>query len=163
MEQKRPSKKYTSKEEALARLQRYCAYQERCHQEVRARLLELGIYGSDLEELIAQLIEDNFLNEERFARAFARGKFRMKCWGRQRIARELGLRDISDYCIRKAMEEIGEAEYAEALESFLSNKLHLLGGESEFTRNGKLAQYAIRRGFEPELVWETIQKIGRGE
>jgi regulatory protein len=73
---------YVSKEDALKKLQRYCAYQDRCHQEARRKLLDLGIYGDDLEEIISELISDNFLNEERFARSFARGKFRIKGWGK---------------------------------------------------------------------------------
>ena len=96
--------KWVSKEEALAKIQRYCAYQDRCHQEVRTRLLDMGVYADWLEEIIVQLIEENFLNEERFARSFARGKFRIKQWGRNRIRQELKKRNISAYCIRMAME-----------------------------------------------------------
>lgn len=156
---KKAPKKYTSKADALTKLQRYCAYQDRCHKEVRSKLLELGVYGYDLEEIISLLIEEKFLNEERYARSFARGKFRIKQWGRSRIIRELKMRGISDYCIRKAMEEIDEGEYAKALEDFLAKKADLLAGESEFERNNKLAQYALRRGFEQELVWVAIQKL----
>jgi regulatory protein len=159
---KKTPKKYTSKADALAKLQRYCAYQDRCHKEVRTKLLELGVYGDDLEEVIAQLIEEKFLNEERYARSFARGKFRIKQWGRSRIVRELKMRDISDYCIRKAMEEIEEAEYTQTLADFLAKKALLLENESGFERNNKLAQYALRRGFEQELVWEAIRKMERG-
>ena len=75
-------KKYVSLDKALQKLQRYCAYQDRCHQEVRAKLLSLGVYGDEMEEIIVSLIEDKFLDEERFARSFARGKFRLKQWGR---------------------------------------------------------------------------------
>ena len=96
---------WVSKEEALAKMQRYCAYQERCHEEVRSKLLNMGVYSDWREEIIVQLIEENFLNEERFARSFARGKFRIKQWGRNRIRQELKKRKISDYCVRKAMEE----------------------------------------------------------
>ena len=102
--------KWVSKEEALAKIQRYCAYQVRCHQEVRTRLLDMGVYADWLEEIIVQLIEENFLNEERFARSFARGKFRIKQWGRNRIRQELKKRNISAYCIRMAMEEIEEQD-----------------------------------------------------
>ncbi|MCB0519639.1 MAG: RecX family transcriptional regulator [Lewinellaceae bacterium] len=161
VEQKKPPKKYTSKADALVKLQRYCAYQERCHQEVRSKLLELGVFGDDLENIVAQLIEDNFLNEERYARTFARGKFRMKQWGRNRIIQELKLRGIPDYCIRKAMEEIGKGEYAEALENLLAKKAGMIAGENDFEINGKLAQYAIHRGFEVETVWEAIHKMKR--
>ncbi len=104
-------KKYISQAEALQKLQRYCAYQDRCHSEVRSKLLDLGIYGDELEEIIAELITDNFLNEERFARSYARGKFNIKKWGRHRIKQELKRRQITDYCLRKAMEEIEETDY----------------------------------------------------
>ena len=94
---KYPKKKYLSKEDALKKLQRYCAYQDRCHQEVRSKLLDLGIYGHDLEEVIVALIEDNFLNEERFARSFTRGKLRIKHWGRNKILQELKKKNI--FCL----------------------------------------------------------------
>ena len=149
-------KKYTSKADALTKLQRYCAYQERCHQEVRSKLLDLGIYGDDLEEIIVELIQENFLNEERFARSFARGKFRVKKFGRDRIRRELKLRKISDYCIRKAMTEIDEADYLRTLHEVIEKKSNSLNGEDDFVRKGKVAKYAIGRGFESQLVWEVL-------
>ena len=114
--------KYISKADALTRLQRYCAYQDRCHQEVRNKLLELGIFGDDLEEIIYDLIQENFLNEERYARSFARGKFRIKKWGRNRIRQELKMRNISDYCLRKAMTEIEENQYLNVLREVLRKK-----------------------------------------
>ena len=114
-----PIKKYISKDDALSKLQRYCAYQDRCHQEVRSKLLDLGIYGDDLEEIISDLISENFLNEERYARSYARGKFRIKRWGRMRIQQELKQRKISAYCLRKAMEEIEEEEYEQTLRTIL--------------------------------------------
>ena len=116
------NKKWLSKEEALKKLQRYCAYQDRCHQEVRNKLINLGVYGQVMEEVIVELIQENFLNEERFAKSFARGKFRIKTWGRNRIRRELKLRAVSDYCIRKGMEEIPDDDYLEALDAFLQRK-----------------------------------------
>ncbi len=155
MEQK-PTKKYTSKADAFVKLQRYCAYQDRCHQEVRSKLIELGTYGQDLEDVIASLIEENFLNEERFARSFARGKFRMKQWGRTRIRQELKLRNISEYCIRKAMEEISEGDYLKTLREVLERRALQIAESNDFARKGKLAQYAMSRGFESELIWKTL-------
>lgn len=150
-------KKYVSKTEALAKLQRYCAYQDRCHQEVRSKLLDLGIYGDDLEEIIADLIQENFLNEERFARSFARGKFRMKKFGRVRIKRELKQRQVSDYCIRKAMTEIEEEDYQKTLREVVRKKYQSLKDSDDFTRKGKVAKYVINRGFESKLVWEVLK------
>lgn len=153
----REEKKYISRDEALQKLQRYCAYQDRCHRDVRTKLLDLGVYGDELEEIMTDLIRENFLNEERFARSFARGKFRLKQWGRNRILRELKMRDISEYCIRKAMEEIDEDEYMQTLREVLNKKARTLKEADVFKRNQKLAQHAIRRGFEAELVWEMVR------
>lgn len=152
------ARKYISPEEALSRMQRYCAYQERCHQEVRSKLLELGIYGDTLENVMAELIGDNFLNEERFARAFAGGKFRISHWGRLRIRRELQFRDISDYCIRKALAEIDESEYLDTLRQLLEKKAALLPEGP--TRRMKLFQLALRKGYEADLIGEVIAGLG---
>jgi regulatory protein len=150
-------KKYLSKDQALAKLQQFCAYQDRCHQEVRGKLLDLGVYGSDLEEIMVALIQDKFLDEERFARSFARGKFRMKGWGRNRISRELRMRHISDYCIRKALSEIDDVEYIDTLHSLLEKKMASLGrGLSPLALRSKLVRYAMQQGFETELVWEVL-------
>ncbi len=158
--EKKSIKKYLSKADALVKLQRYCAYQERCHREVRSKLLELGIYGDDLEDIIASLINENFLNEERYARSFARGKFRMKQWGRSRIRSELKMREISDYCIRKALEEIEESEYLDTLRSILKKRAGQINATEGFSQKHKLAQYALSRGFEAELVWEVLKENG---
>lgn len=146
----------TSKDIALSKLQRYCAYQDRCHQEVRSKLLSLQIYGDDLEEIISELITDNFLNEERFARSFARGKFRIKNWGKIRIQRELKKRNISNYCIKKAMKEIDEEGYEEGLIRLLEKKRRIEKEKNIFQLKGKLAQYAINKGFEAPLVWNIL-------
>ncbi|HHM21975.1 MAG TPA: RecX family transcriptional regulator [Bacteroidetes bacterium] len=156
---KTDQKKYISKDEALARLQRFCAWQERCHQEVRSKLLHLGIYGNDLENIMADLIADNFLNEERFARSFARGKFRIKKWGRNRIRQQLKLRNISDYCIRKALSEIDDDIYLKTLREILHKKDRLLKEKDTLKRKNKLAQYGLSRGFENQLVWEVVNEI----
>ena len=150
--------KYISQDEALQKLQRYCAYQDRCHQEVRSKLLKLGIYGDELEEIIVSLIEEKFLDEERFARSFARGKFRIKQWGRLRIVRELKRKDISAYCLKKALEEIEEEKYLSTLREVIDKKDRLLRETNPFKRKQKLAQHAIRRGYEPALVWAVLKE-----
>lgn len=151
---------YVSKAEALTKLQRYCAYQDRCHKEVRSKLLDLGIYGDTLEEIMAELVTENFLNEERFARSFVRGKFRIKNWGRIRILQELRTRHISDYCTRKGLEEIDPEDYEQALINLLQQKYDALHSEKDvFKRKHKTAQYAIRRGFESQLVWQTLKNF----
>lgn len=151
-------KKYTSKQEGKVKLQKYCTYQDRCHEEVRTKLIKIGIYGHDLEEIIADLVTDNFLNEERFARSFARGKFRMRQWGKNRIINELKLRKISDYCIRKAMTEIDENEYFQVLCEIILKKKKSIKGKNLFETNYKLAKYAMGKGFESELIWKVLNE-----
>lgn len=156
------SKPYLTRQQGLQKLQKYCAYQDRCHQEVRSKLLDLGIYGDDLEEIIVELIEENFLNEERFARSYARGKFRFKSWGRIKITQELKSRKISDYLIRKAMEEIPEEDYRQELYDFLERKLPRVKARNDYERKQKLAAYAQRRGFESEYIWPVVKELVEG-
>ena len=156
MEEKKEYK-YISKADALTRLQKYCAYQDRCHSEVRSKLLEIGCYGDDLEEVICELIADNFLNEERFARIYAGSKFRVKRWGRSKIRRELRFRHISDYCLKKAMEEISDEDYDEAMRELLRKKGRTLREKDRFKRNGKLAAYLLQKGYESWQVWPVIK------
>ncbi len=153
------TKKYVSKDDAQAKLMHYCAYQDRCHQEVRSKLIDLGIYGDDLEDIITNLIIDNFLNEERFAQSFARGKFRIKKWGRNKILQELKRKHISPYCIKKAMKEIDEDDYVKVIQTLLEKKVPLVKGKNEYAIKVKLARYMITKGFEPELIWDAINDI----
>ena len=154
--EERKKKKLTPMQ-AQVKAQMSCAYQERCQQEMRDKLYEWGLYSNDVENIIANLITDNFLNEERFAKAFAGGKFRIKRWGRVKIRIELKKRKISDYCIRKGMQEIDEDEYRKALRELLEKRLRETKGREQ-VRNYKAAQYAISRGFESDLVWEFLTK-----
>ncbi|MEM6319515.1 MAG: regulatory protein RecX [Bacteroidota bacterium] len=148
----------TEKDRALKKLMHYCAYQDRCHQEVRSKLLSLKIYGDDLEEIMAELISENFLNEERFAKSYARGKFRFKKWGKVKITRELKQRRISAYCIKKAMQEIDEEGYEEGLIQLLEKKRGTEKETNEFKLKGRLAKYAIGKGFESSLVWSVLKE-----
>lgn len=153
-------KKYISYDEARSKLQAYCAYQERCHKEVRSKLFDLGIYGDDIDAIISDLIEDNFLNELRYAIAFAGGKFRIKKWGRYRITRELKMKQVSAYSIKKAIQsEIPDADYLETLEQVIEKRNRLLREPNKFKRKQKIAKYVIDKGFESPLVWETIHRL----
>jgi regulatory protein len=154
---KLPHVKRLQPEEALLKAQQFCAWQERCHSEVRHKLLEWGIFGDQLEEIIASLIIDDFLNESRFACAYARGKFRLKGWGKIRIIRELRLRKISENCIREAFQEIDSNEYKEALIAIISKKAKEIAGESNFELNQKLLRFALQRGFESALVLDILR------
>ena len=152
-------KKFYSPEEALAKAMSYCAYQERCHSEVRTKLLQMNVFGKQLEEIMARLIEENFLNEERFAVAFAGGKFRMKKWGKQKIENELKLRKVSSYCINKAMALIENSEYEKTLQTVMLKKWKSTKGIQEYQRKIKTAQYLISRGYESEMVWQKLKEV----
>ncbi len=145
-------------EEARSKLMKYCAYQERCHKEVEDKLRSIGTDPETSGQVILYLLENNFLNEERFARAFAGGKFRTKKWGRMRIMRELGIRDISEYCIQKAMEEIDESNYRSALEHILETKSKSIKGKNIYEFRNQLAKFAIQKGYEPQMVWDLIRE-----
>ncbi len=147
-------KKYISQQEGLISLQKYCAYQERCHREVRTKLLSLGIYGEHLEEIIGNLIEEDYLNELRFAKTYARGNFRMKAWGRIKIIHSLKQKGITDYCIKEAMKEINLDDYKEALHLILLQQLEKCPDLTPFERKSKAFRYALSRGFESALIEE---------
>ena len=151
-------KKKLNPQQALIKAQQCCAYQERCQQEMRDKLYEWGLYPDAVENIIADLITDNFLNEERFAKTYAGGKFRIKKWGRVKIKIELKKRKISDYCIKKAMAEINDKEYIKTLKQLIEKKSKDIKEKKAEIRNYKLAQYVISRGFEDDLVWDTLRK-----
>ena len=111
---------------ALVKMQSWCAYQERSQQDARDKLYELGMWPEAVENIIAQLIQDNFLNEERFAMTFARGKFTIKKWGRVKIKQELKQKRVSDYCLKKALAQIDETEYIETLKKIMESKRKLI-------------------------------------
>jgi regulatory protein len=135
----------------------YCKYQERCHSEVRNKLYELGCTTADVEQYIASLIDAGKLNEERFARAYARGKFRMLGWGREKIKQQLKLRKISDYCIKKAFLEIDEDEYANKLNKYACKKWDEAKKErSVQLRKGKVYRYLVQKGYERDMVLDVI-------
>ncbi len=159
-----------TKEQALQKARHYCAYQERCHSEVKEKLYSFGLWKTDVEEVLSLLIEENYLNEERFALQFAGGRFRMKHWGRVRIRYELKQRQVSEYCIKKALAAIDEEDYLRALEKLAAAKWESLAGEkteaaipantNSFIRRGKLQEYLIRKGYESDLISQTLKAIG---
>jgi len=145
-------KKALTPEQALQKLRHYCAYQERSHQDVREKLRQLGCAKKEHEAILSRLIEDDYLNEERFALAFAGGKWRAKHWGRNRIRYELKQKKISDYCIKKALQQIEEEEYLALLSRVANEKYASLSQDQYIIRYKKTTDYLIARGFEPELV-----------
>ena len=142
---------------AVEKARKYCAYQERSQQEVRDKLYDLGLHKTEVEQAIALLITENFINEERFSTLFAGGKFRMKQWGKVKIRLALKQKKITDYCIRKALSQIDDKEYFNTLEKVINQKAKSVKEKNPLKRNYKIAQYAISRGFEPELVWEILK------
>ena len=152
-------RKSLTKEQALQKLRHYCSYQERCHSEVKTKLYQLGVNKTLWDEMIADLIEGNYLNEERFAIAFARGKFKMNHWGKRKIEYALKEKFISDYCIKKAMKEISENDYAEILDKLAREKYDSMKGEQNHVRRKKTMDYLVGRGFEGILINKTLEEF----
>lgn len=153
------NRKRLTAEQALQKMKLYCAYQERCHAETKQKLYSFGLFKSDVDRIVSQLIEEDYLNEERFATAFARGKFRMKHWGRMKIIYELKQKNVTEYCIRKAMKEIGEEEYLKTLEKLAEQKLSELSGEENLlVRRKKAYDYLLQKGYERDLILSFIKE-----
>ncbi len=147
-------------QQALPKLKEYCAYQERCHSEVKEKLYSYGVYGEDADETLSKLIQEDYLNEERFAIHFAGGKFRMKQWGKVKIKYELKQKQVSDYCIKRALNSIDRDGYLSVLEKLFQQKLKTLKSEKNiFIKKRKLQDFLLQRGFESDLVREMIGKI----
>jgi regulatory protein len=152
-------KKYLTKEQALQKLRQYCAYQERSHSEVVQKLWDLGVRKAEHDEIISSLIEEDYLNEERFATMFAGGKFRMKSWGRKRIYYALKEKRVSDYNIKKAMKEIPDDVYEKTLHGLAEKKYELLKDEQYLVRKKKTMDYLIQKGYEPDLVTKAVNAL----
>ena len=150
-------RKSYSAEIAFQKICKWCAYQERSQQEVRDKLYDYGLHRNEVEPMISRLITENFLNEERFAVAFAGGKFRQLGWGRTKIKLALKQKKVSDYCIRKALAAIDDKAYSKKLEQIIHRRSKEEKEKNPVRRNYKLAQYAISRGFEPDLVWDLLR------
>lgn len=148
-----------SLEEAFEKLTTFCAYQDRCPWEVRRKLFEKGIKDEPAEKLIAELVAEEFVNEERFARSFSRGKFRLKKWGKNRIRMELKMREIPEVLIRKGLSEIDPEEYYDTLLSQTEKKWESTHESDAFKKRYKVTQYLMAKGFEMDLVKEVIEGL----
>jgi regulatory protein len=146
-------------DQALQKARHYCGYQERCHQEVKEKLYSYGLNRQEVEEAIATLIEEDYLNEERFAIQFAGGKFRMKGWGRTRIKNELKQRQVSEYCIKKAMKEISDEDYMATLEKMARSRWELLKKEAPLNRLRKTQDHLLYKGYEWDLVKSVLGQL----
>ncbi len=141
----------------LAKIMHYCAYQERCHSEVRYKLVALGARGNELEQIIIKLIEENFLNESRFAASYVRGKFRHSEWGKVKIVQHLQQKEVSAYCINKALKEIDDKEYLSMIDTLIAKKdKSLPKSDNKWTRKQKIIRYLAQRGFEFSIVMERM-------
>ena len=151
-------KTYTVKEATL-KLMNYCAYQDRCHQDVEQKLFELRMIPEARQQIIHTLIQEDFLNEERFAQSFARGKFRIKKWGKLRIQQELKKRKISRFNITTALKEINEEDYHETLSLLFEKRRDSLTEKNPVKLKKKIADYLLYRGWESHLIYEKLAEI----
>lgn len=142
--------------DALSKAAMFCAYQERTQQEVRDRLKEWGVLGDDAEEVIAELIKQNYLNEERFAKSFAGGKFRVKGWGKRKIKQHLQQRGISGHNLDQAMKEIAPADYRDTLTELLTKKRQTIRDDNPLVVKQKLVRYALSKGYESDLIFAVL-------
>jgi regulatory protein len=153
------SKKTYTVDEALKLLENYCVYQERCHKDVEQKLFELKLIPEAKEKILLHLMKHNFLNEERFAKAFVRGKFLNNNWGKQKIINELKFKNLSTYTINSGLKEIDEYQYKEKLQNLAQKKLVLLKEPNKYKKRTKLAQYLIAKGYESNLVYDVCNNL----
>ena len=151
-------KSYTL-DEALLKLQRYCAYQDRCHKEVEQKLKNMRMIPEAIDHIIVALISDNYLNEERFAKAFVRGKFRIKKWGKVRLTLELKQRQLSKHIIKIALQEIDSNDYLQTFHTLAEKKAATLTETDPWKKKKKLADYLLRRGWESHLVYDKVNTL----
>ena len=153
------SKSSTSAEEIVQKLEYYCSYQERCHVEVQEKLRQFTLTENEKNQIIVHLIEHNFLNEERFARSFARGKHRIKLWGKNRIVNELKQRHISAPNIKCALTEISEEEYHDTFDKLAERHWETIRESNVLKKKKKFCDYLLRKGWESNLVYDKLKEL----
>lgn len=146
-------------DEAKKKLENYCVYQERCHKEVEKKLDEMNMINLAKGEIILHLMENDFLNEERFSKSFARGKFNIKNWGKQRIIRELKFRNISEFNIKTALKEFTTEEYLNSFNRLANKKAQNITEVNIYKKRKKLADYLLYRGWESDLVYTKVKEL----
>ena len=152
-----------SPEQALQKARHYCGYQDRCHSEVQEKLYSFGLRKAQVESALAALIEENYLNEERFAIQFAGGHFRLKHWGKVRLRYQLKQKKVSDHCIKVALATIDEEAYAQTLNRLAEKKWEELATETNFpARKSKWQEYLLRKGYEADRIAAVAATINRG-
>ena len=153
------SQKSYTLEEAKRALERYCVYQDRCHKEVISKLYDCNMIPETHDIIIVHLIQYDFLNEERFSKSFARGKFRIKKWGKVRIVRELKFRNISAYNVKTALKEIEESDYFNTFNTLALKKFDSITESNPYKKKKKLADYLLYRGWESDLVYKKVSEL----
>ncbi|MEZ4804032.1 MAG: regulatory protein RecX [Bacteroidia bacterium] len=145
--------------EAKAKIEHYCAYQERCQKEVREKLYSFGLYSDEVEQVLMELVKTNFVNEERFAQAYAGGKFRQKKWGKAKIIRELKWRNISAYCIKKAMKEIDDEDYERSIRNLSEKYASKLSIKNPYLKQKKIMNHLISKGYTYDECHEIVKEM----
>ena len=156
-------KEVYSIKEAKLKIEHFCAYQERCHEEVVSKLWSMKLDSSEIDEVIVHLIEHNFLNEARFACSFARGKHRIKHWGKIRITNELKMRKINQTLINLALKEITPEEYLESFENLAHRNWLAINETNILKKRKKFCDYMLRRGFESNLIYDKVRELENGK
>ncbi len=147
-------------DQALPKIKQFCAYQERCHSEVKEKLFSFGLNIAEINSIISELINENYLNEERFAKLFAGGKFRIKNWGRNKIRQQLKSKQVSEYCIKKGLQEIDEEDYYRLFLKLFEQKLQSIKGEKNiFIKKRKIKDFLLQRGFENDLIHDALRQL----
>jgi regulatory protein len=157
--ERKVNKLYLSPEAALEKMRNWCAYQERSQSETLKKIRSFGVSQENAEQILSSLITENFVNEERFARAFAGGKFRMKRWGRNKIRMELKKHQVSDYSIKKALEALGDEEYERAAGILIEKKLNTILSTDRRKKYYSTLNYLVSRGFESDLVISRLNQL----
>lgn len=145
--------------QAQLKLEYYCSYQERCHQEVTQKCYDLGMHSNQVDVIVVHLIENNFLNEERFAKAFTRGKHRIKLWGKNRIVSELKQRHIAAITIKCALTEISETEYQDTFDKLAERQWETIKETNAQKKKKKFCDYLLRKGWESYLIYSKIKEL----
>ena len=149
-------------EEIKHKLEYYCSYQDRCHKEVEQKLNSFTLITALKEKVIVHLIENNFINEERFAQSFVRGKHNYKSWGKNRIVNELKFRNISSRIIETALKEIPEATYLENFHALAEKNWEIIKEPKGQKRNKKFVDFLLRKGYETSLIYEKLKELEVG-
>ena len=150
---------FTSIKDAKNKIEHFCAYQERCHQEVEQKLRSMKMHTEEVSTIISHLINENFLNESRFACSFARGKHRMKQWGKIRIVSELKFRNITTYNINLGLKEISSEEYEMTFNTIAEKQWESIRETNALKKRKKFCDYLLRKGFESNLVYDKVKEL----